>query len=109
MKLFDSLLGKKKEEKKPVASSGNPALDELLKSIMQPAIICDHCFFDNRQSQVTNENNIIFCQACQNELEQIIHIDKGAQLAFYLPKSWTAEQRQEWVKVWKKKNFALGG
>ena len=105
MKFFDSLLGKKKEEEKSTTDS---AMDDLLRQIMQPSIICDHCFFDGRQSDVTNNNNVVFCNTCQHELEQIMHMDKGTQLAFYLPKQWKEEERRNWVQAWKVKNFAAG-
>ncbi len=103
-KLFEGLLGKKKKKAEPLAETDSVA-DALLKQIMQPDIICDHCFFDNRESNVTVDGNDITCYTCQNKLEQIIMTDKGAQLAFYLPARWSEEEKQKWVEAWKGKNF----
>lgn len=104
--LIESLLGKKKKDEPEIESTGSTAADDLIAQIMQPNIICDHCFFDKRDSNVTVEDDVVFCHTCENELEQILMNEKGAQLAFYLPTKWSEDQKNEWVEAWKQKNFA---
>ena len=104
LNFFENLLGRRKSRPKSTDQSSD--MDDLLKQIMQPDIICDHCFFDGRQSHVKVEGIEIVCHTCHNKLEQIIVRDKGAQLAFYLPMHWSAEKKDQWVQSWKVKNFS---
>lgn len=101
LNLLDTLLGKKKENTQPLSTA------ELLKQIMEPTIICDSCFYDGRESNVTVKGTKTKCNTCNTDLDKIMINEGGAQLAFYLPFHWTPEQRKAWVAAWKQKNFAV--